>query len=323
MRLVVPACVLSLALAVLLANAGIAAPGVTSHKEMMVLLGSLEAADNAAGQGRMQVSSIGRSVQGREIPLVVVANPGVPLADTRRMFIICRQHGDEPASTEAMLKLITDLVLSDSEQDADLLDKISFFVVPMTNPDGAERNQRRNAAGADLNRDWLTLSQPEIRAVRAAIDKIDPEVIIDAHELSPTNRGEDYLQCAGLASGASPEVAEESLRIQSLIIGMLNTHDMAVRSFQIHDQSPARLAHRYFPIHRGTKTFLFETRQAGPRSSQMDYRVRLHIVGTMTIAKYLAGRESELNQRIAEWRHDQQRLLASRKKQPTRTTRRR
>ena len=313
MRRVVPACIL---LAVLIASACPATPGITSHKQMMTNLASLEMADNAVGQGRMRVISIGKSVQGREIPLVIVTDPQVTLADTRRVFIICRQHGDEPASTEAMLKLITDLVLSTGEEDADLLRKVSFFVVPMVNPDGAERNRRRNAKGADLNRDWLTLSQPETKAARAAIELCDPEVIIDEHELSPSNRGGDYLQCAGSASGASPDVARESIHIQGLIVGMLNTHDMEVNSYEIHDRGDTRLAHRYFPAHADTKTFLFETRQAGARSDQLDYRIRLHIIGTMTIAKYLAGREDELVARIAEWRQlREHRLLASRQKQ--------
>ncbi len=313
MRRVVPACIL---LAVLIASACSAVPGLTSHKQMMSNLASLELADNAIGNGRMCVISIGKSVQGREIPLVILANRDVATADTRRVFVICRQHGDEPASTEAMLKLITDLVLSASEDDADLLNRVSFFIVPMTNPDGAERSTRRNARGADLNRDWLTLSQPEIKAVRAAIDRFDPEVVIDEHELSPGNRGTDYLQCAGPLCGAPQEVAKESIHIQGLIVGMLNTHDMEVSSYQIHDSSPARLAHRYFPIHADTKTFLFETRQAGARSDQLDYRINLHIIGTMTIAKYLAGREGELVTRIAEWRQVRdQRLLASRNKQ--------
>lgn len=315
----VPACVLlSMALAVSLANLCLAGPAVTSHAEMMTLLATLEAVDSAVGQGRMHVSSIGKSVQGREIPLVVLADPKVSLAETRRMFIMCRQHGDEPASTEAMLKLIQDLVFSESTDDADMLSKVSFFIVPMVNPDGVGRNQRRNANGVDLNRDWLSLSQPEIKAVRAATDRVQPEVIIDQHELSPTNRGHDYLQCAGPVLGTSSEVARESLHIQNLIAGMLQTHDMDVIRYQIDNEKGTQLAHRYFPAYRDTKTFLFETRQAGARSDYLDYRMRLHIVGTMTIAKYLAGREDYLLQRIAEWKQDRQRLLASRSKRRTR-----
>ena len=310
-----PACAaLSLALAVLIAGASLSAPALTSHKEMMTRLASLELADGSVGQGRMTLVSVGRSVQGREIPMVVLASPGVALADTRRMFVMCRQHGDEPATTEAMLKLITDLVTSPSDEDADLLDRVSFFIVPMVNPDGAERKQRRNAEGVDLNRDWVALAQPETRAVRAAIDLVAPEVIVDAHELSPTNRGSDYLQCAGPSSGASAEVVEESVRIQSLMVGMLQTHCIEVTSYHIDNLRGTELAHRHFPTCANTKTFLFETRQAGARSGYIEYRMHLHIVGAMTIAKYLAGRESQLAQRIADWKLENQRMLASRGK---------
>ena len=34
-------------------------------------------------------------------------------------------------------------------------------MVPMLNPDGAERFQRRNAQGIDINRDALLLQSPE------------------------------------------------------------------------------------------------------------------------------------------------------------------
>jgi len=105
--------------------------------------------------------------------------------------------------------------------------------------------------------------------------------------------------------------------LQHLVIGMLRTHDIGVVSYQIDDKHPARLAHRYFPIHGSTKTLLFETRQSGARRYRLQYRMKLHIVGAMTIAKYLAGRGDELKQRIVkhnEWRKSVQ--LASRKKRP-------
>ena len=90
--------------------------------------------------------------------------------------------------------------------------------------------------------------------------------------------------------------------------------DMTVKRSQIEDQHPARLAHRYFPIYGSTATILFETRQAGARQYQLSYRMNLHITGTMTVAKYLAGQGDELRDRIA--RHDAQRWmeLASRGK---------
>lgn len=280
---------------------------LTTHKDMMSRLASLEAVDSLRGFDRLQVTSIGESVKGKDIVMVRVSDPGKSPEETERLFIICRQHGDEPASTEAMLGLIEDLAFSIDEQTNDLLSKVSIYVVPMVNPDGADRYLRRNANGVDLNRDWLKLSQPETRCVCRAINEVNPDVLIDQHELSPGNRSSDFLETAGSESGAPAGVVAESKQLQSLITGMLRTHDIQVRSYHIDDHNPARLAHRYFPVHDGLKTFLFETRQAGMRQYQLEYRKKLHVVGTMTIAKYLAGREDELYQRIAE--HDQQRWI--------------
>jgi hypothetical protein len=289
---------------------------LTSYTEMMDRLTALDAADNTMGYKRLGVFSIGNSVQGRQIPMIVVSDPNAPAGSTAKLFVICRQHGNEPATTEAMLSLTEQLVKGD-EKAAEILPRVSFYIVPMMNPDGAERFQRKNAKGADLNRDWLNLSQPETKVVRAAIDSIAPDVVIDQHELSPGNRNSDFVESAGPRSGASPEVAVECQAIQTLVTGMLRTHDIVVKSYKIQDHNPARLAHRYLPIHGNTKTILFETRQAGARQYQLQYRMNLHIVGTMTVAKYLAGQQDELIQRIAQY--DAQRkwtLLASRSKKP-------
>ncbi|MGB9587188.1 MAG: M14 family zinc carboxypeptidase, partial [Armatimonadota bacterium] len=228
------------------------------------------------------------------------------------------QHGDEPAPTEAMLKLIQDLAFSSSDETADLLSKVSFFIIPMMNPDGAERNTRRNSRGIDLNRDWLGLSQPETRCVRRAIDAVEPHIILDAHELSPGNNRGDFVETVGLASGAGDEVVSVCLRLQELIMDMLRIHDIHASSYRIEDRNPARLAHRYFPIHRNTASILLETRQSGIRQYQLDYRKSLHITSVMTVAKFLAGQEDRLRERIAQYDSSRRLVqLASRKSRRT------
>jgi hypothetical protein len=306
--------ILILALAI---PAGAQKAGLTSSAALMSRLASLQTADAASGTGRMKLASIGQSAKGKDIPMVTIVDPTAVPETTKKLFIICRQHGNEPASTEAMLSLINQLVTKTDDTTKDILSKVAFYIVPMMNPDGADAFQRRNANGADLNRDWLNLWQPETRAVRAAIDSVAPDVIIDEHELSPTNRNSDFVESAGPSSGAPADVAEECQKMQSLVVGMLRTHDMGVVSYEIADQHPARLAHRYFPIHAGTKTILFESRQSGGRRNQLAYREELHIVGTMTVAKYLAGMENDLYDRIAA--HDAKRfiMLASRGVNPT------
>ena len=54
----------------------------------------------------------------------------------------------------------------------------------MLNPDGAERFQRRNAQGIDINRDALRLQTPEGQALKALRDRFKPSVGFNLHNQS-------------------------------------------------------------------------------------------------------------------------------------------
>jgi hypothetical protein len=62
-----------------------------------------------------------------------------------------------------------------------MLDALTIHVVPMLNPDGAERYQRRNAQGIDINRDALMLQTPEGRALKALRDRLNPRFGFNLH----------------------------------------------------------------------------------------------------------------------------------------------
>ena len=55
-------------------------------------------------------------------------------------------------------------------------------MVPMLNPDGAERYARRNAQAVDINRDALHLSTPEGRVLKAVRDRFQPEIGFNLHD---------------------------------------------------------------------------------------------------------------------------------------------
>ena len=93
-------------------------------------------------------------------------------------LLVGQQHGDEPAGCEALLKLIGELSLDASK----LSHNLDLWIVPRINPDGAERQKRRNANDKDLNRDHLILSQPETKAIHQLARKIRPHLFVDCHE---------------------------------------------------------------------------------------------------------------------------------------------
>jgi hypothetical protein len=59
---------------------------------------------------------------------------------------------------------------------------VDFYLIPQVNPDGSEKEQRRNAGDVDLNRDHITLSTPEVAALHSAFNELMPEVTLDVHE---------------------------------------------------------------------------------------------------------------------------------------------
>jgi hypothetical protein len=122
------------------------------------------------------LEEIGRSVEGRAI---------YHLAFGRGPFTVLlwsQMHGDEPSATSALFDLFEYVRRHRAEPAvARLLGALQVHVVPMLNPDGAERFQRRNAQGLDMNRDALLLQAPEGRALKALRDRLHADVGFNLH----------------------------------------------------------------------------------------------------------------------------------------------
>jgi carboxypeptidase D len=104
-------------------------------------------------------SSIGKSVQGRDLwVLKVTSNPDIA-ADKPRFTYIATMHANEPIGTEMSLYLIDLLLQGYTTNDSrivNLLNNVEIWFLPLMNPDGRESNppQRYNANGYDLNRSF-------------------------------------------------------------------------------------------------------------------------------------------------------------------------
>ncbi|NUK90218.1 M14 family zinc carboxypeptidase, partial [Streptomyces lunaelactis] len=116
------------------------------------------------------------------------------------VFINNNIHGNEWEGTDAALKLIEELAQAKDAKTAGLLATNRIYLNVTANPDGRIAGTRANANGFDLNRDFITGSQPEARAMRQiAVDK-QPAVMLDLHGyvngtlIEPTTppHGENY-----------------------------------------------------------------------------------------------------------------------------------
>ncbi len=140
----------------------------------------------------------GRRVQMvRELPAVVWLGHSV--------------HGNEIGPMDSALGLAYHLLAAEDDPRVDAIFENTIVIIdPAQNPDGralfvsnferargleiqgaryaAERNEpwpggRANHALFDLNRDWFTLSQPETRGKVKAVQRWNPVVVVDAHEM--------------------------------------------------------------------------------------------------------------------------------------------
>ena len=163
-------------------------PEIPAHFQNIKLINYAELTDIAQELDQdplFTISEAGQSTEKRSLWLIRIAHPGQ--VSKWRVFFYAQQHGNEPAGKDALIYLAQSI-----QSDPGLLPKgVELWLMPMVNPDGAELDQRRNAAGADLNRDHIILEQPETQALHRAFRSIQPQLSIDCHEF--TRDSDDYL----------------------------------------------------------------------------------------------------------------------------------
>ena len=122
---------------------------------------------------------LGASIQGRDIDALVIGH------GTRPVWVIARQHPGETMAewfVDGMLQRLLDN--ADASAQA-LRNAATFYIVPNMNPDGSVLgNLRTNAAGANLNREWLEPSierSPEVKCVRDAMHATGCDAFFDIH----------------------------------------------------------------------------------------------------------------------------------------------
>ncbi len=122
---------------------------------------------------------IGQSVEGRSLHHVWFGRGATHL------LLWSQMHGDEPTATSALFDLL-EWVRRERTAPvvARLLDRLTVHLVPMLNPDGAQRFRRRNAQNIDINRDALRLQTPEGRALKALRDRVQPVLGFNLHNQS-------------------------------------------------------------------------------------------------------------------------------------------
>ncbi|MDP1676016.1 MAG: M14 family zinc carboxypeptidase [Bacteroidota bacterium] len=128
----------------------------------------------------IQVEQIGSSAENRSINLLMLGTGKM------KIFMWSQMHGDEPTATMGLLDLLNYISKNkNSSEIKKILSETTLLIIPMLNPDGAERFQRRTSQGIDMNRDALRLQTPEARILKATRDRFNPEIGFNLHDQDP------------------------------------------------------------------------------------------------------------------------------------------
>jgi hypothetical protein len=282
----------------------------STHADVMGFIDSLKATTP-----NLHVTTLGRSTQGKDIPLVVLSRPAVrTAAEARRLNrpIVLLQgniHGGEVEGKEVVLAVLRDLA---KDPNQNVLDSLVIVAVPIYNTDGndamgpQERNrgaqngpqligQRPNGQGLDLNRDYIKAEAPETRAALDLMRAWDPDVFVDLHTTNGSFHGYGLTYAPSLnpaAIFAGPftrdtvlptvrQVVRARHRVETFPYGNFASQDSVERGWFTYDHRP-RFGTNYYGL-RGRVSILSEAYSHDPfekriRSTYAFVAELLHIV---------------------------------------------
>ena len=177
----------------------------------------------AAFPGQVRIENFGRSGEGRDLKIVILAKDGVfepgAIHASGRVLLLVQNaiHAGEMDGKDACLALLRDLVL-DQAGTRGLLDHAVLVFIPVYNVDGHERrsaynriNQngpqvtgwRGNGSNINLNRDYMKADAPETRAFLKMFHRWLPDYFVDDH----VTDGADFQYDVTFNADQTPDVA--------------------------------------------------------------------------------------------------------------------
>ena len=147
------------------------------HSDIAPLIDALK------NEASVTVQLVGRSFEQRPIHLLTLGNGPIVV------FAWTQMHGNEATATAAVFDFI-DLMLSNTPAPIqNWSSAFTLHILPMLNPDGAQRCIRQNAQSIDINRDARELQTPEGQLLMQMVEQLAPDIGFNLHDQSP------YYQC--------------------------------------------------------------------------------------------------------------------------------
>lgn len=125
-----------------------------------------------------EISVAGFSENGNEIPLIKIGD------GSKIILAWSQMHGNESTTTKAIFDFLKFIALGNlfPEKIDVFLKEYSFYILPILNPDGADKYTRENANAEDLNRDAQVLKQKESIVLHKLFKDLKPTLCLNLHD---------------------------------------------------------------------------------------------------------------------------------------------
>ncbi len=167
----------------------------------------------------MRLEELGSSLEGRSINMVTVGH------GHKRVLLWSQMHGDESTATLALMDIFAFLISRAAEEKwiGEMFDHLTLHFIPMLNPDGTERVDRRTAVGIDMNRDALDLATPEARLLREVQRRLKPTFGFNLHDqdLSSVGSSKNVTAIALLAPALDEKKTRPPVRLRAMRVAAL------------------------------------------------------------------------------------------------------
>jgi hypothetical protein len=213
--------VLPVSLCVLLANLSFAQPGwpedlllvpeITRYEKTSTYADVMSFLEKQSAKSEnIHLISMGKSLEGKDIPVAIVSNPIVKSAGEAKasgkliVYVQGNIHAGEVEGKEVVMMQIRELLFSERHP---LLDNLIILFAPIYNADGNDRMAfgrrpsqensppevgiRENSQGLDLNRDGVKMEGLETNGLFGIINEWDPQLFVDLHTTNGTWHGWD------------------------------------------------------------------------------------------------------------------------------------
>ncbi|MBI3365342.1 MAG: peptidase M14 [Ignavibacteriae bacterium] len=184
----------------------------TRHFSPDILHRTLNNILNDVDQRLVAVTMAGTSFEGETIRLIRIGKSNLSV------LLWSQMHGDESTATMAIVDILRYLTMrKDDPPVRAILSSLTLHFLPMLNPDGAARCQRRTAQVIDMNRDALALQTPEARILKNLQQTLKPTFGFNLHdqELSTVGTSKELAAIALLAPAFDPLKSENDVRTRA------------------------------------------------------------------------------------------------------------